>query len=348
MKIFLPFKRNWNHYLDEIEKFSVHTFIYDSYKNFSTDYQIVNIHWPESIFDWLEPTDDQLKSLKTEIIKWKKHSSLIYTKHDKERLKGATPNFTELFKLIEENTDVFIHLGEFSKGIYQKKYPQSRHEIVKHPLYEDSFKVYPKSIARERLNISQDTKVILAAGSIRTFEERKMVINAFKNLTADSKVLISNNMRSEIKYEFPGRVFFKRFFNIRNYVVNRFKKKYQPPQYLFSYGGVSEDELSLQVSASDVVMIPRINILNSGNLFLGLTFNKVVVGPSTGNITEVLRQLGLPIFDPNSLESVTKALEVGINMAESQYEIPFEVVTSLKPEKIARNMDLIFNSHMKP
>lgn len=342
MKVFLPFQKVLNTYLDEIQRYSQHTFVYENYKNYTEAYKIVNIHWPEAIFDWFEPTEVQLQELEFSIKKWKVNSIIVYTKHDIESHKGMIPNFTKLFELIEKNTDVFIHLGNYSKEHYQKKYPKARHKIVFHPLYESTFKICSQSEARERLNIAQDALVIIAPGSIRNFAERNMILSAFKKLMVKKKVLIATNMRTEIRYDFRGRVKLKKFIDVRNYFVKRFKEKHQPPEYFFSYNELNSEDLSFRMSAADIVLIPRINILNSGNLFLGLTFNKIVVGPATGNIEEQLKLFELPVFDPNSISSVTKALENGLALSNSGYVIPNKDLIEFKPENVAKVMDEFF------
>lgn len=342
MKVFLPFKKDLNPYLEEIQKYSQHTFVYGNYNNYTPAFNIVNIHWPEAIFDWFEPTEVQLQELENSIKKWKVNSKIVYTKHDIGRHKGMTSKFTKLFELIEKNSDVFIHLGNYSKEHYKSKYPNASHKIVFHPLYESSFKIYSKSEAREKLNIAKDALVIIAPGSIRTFAERNMILSAFKKLKVVNKVLISTNMRSEIKYDFRGRVKLKKVFDIRNYLVKRFKEKHRPPEYLFTYEKLINEDLSIKMSAADIVIIPRIDILNSGNLFLGLTFDKIVVGPATGNIEEQLNLFKLPVFDPNSISSVTKALEKGIALCNSDYVIPVKDLSKFKPENVAKVMDEIF------
>ena len=88
MKIFLPFHQELNPYLEEIIRFSKNDFHYGSLEDYNRSFEIVNIHWPEAIFKWLEPSDRQLKDLEKRILEWKEHSTLVYTKHDFERNKG--------------------------------------------------------------------------------------------------------------------------------------------------------------------------------------------------------------------------------------------------------------------
>jgi len=51
MKVFLPFKREKNQYLDEIETCFNGFFYYGNIEEYHHSFEIVNIHWPEAIFD---------------------------------------------------------------------------------------------------------------------------------------------------------------------------------------------------------------------------------------------------------------------------------------------------------
>jgi hypothetical protein len=339
VKVFLPFTKDLNPYLEEITRHSIHRFEYGCFKDWTSKYDIVNIHWPEAIFNWKEPTDEQLQELEKSLLNWKIHSRIVYTKHDLSRHKGMTPNFTRLFELIERNSDLFIHLGKFSKELYMDKYPNAQHEIVVHPLYESSLRKFTKIQARNLLGISSDAIVVIVPGSIRNLEERRLVLSSFKGLKIENKVLIATNMRSEIKYDFPGRVRLKPIFNVRDYVVKKFKSRHKPPRYLFTYDKLNTEDLSLRMAAADIVLIPRLKILNSGILFLGLTFNKVIIGPEKGNITEHLKFFKMPFFNPNSTKSVISALEKGIALVKSNYIIKEEDKEWFDPINVAKEMD---------
>lgn len=342
MKIFLPFKKDLNPYLEEIEKHSHCEFVYSHFENYDSSFKIVNIHWPEAIFDWYEPTTDQLETLESAIKEWKVNSTIIYTKHDDERHKGMTPNFRRLFKLIEENSDIFIHLGQYSKRKYEKIYPTARHSVVYHPLYSHFFKIYPKEYARKILEIDKNSLVIIAPGTIRNIKEREMVLKSFKKFKSRNKVLIATKMRNEIEFDFPGRTRLKSIFDVRNFIVNRFKNNHTPPKYLFSYRKISFEKFSLLMSAGDIVLIPRIKTLNSGNVLLGFTFNKVVVAAETGNLTEQLKEIGLPTFNPFSINSIVEAIGEGEKLFKTGFNLPKEEMKKYQPKEVAKAMDEIF------
>lgn len=344
MKIFVPSLKDANPYLDEILNYTKNEFVFDDFRNFKTEFEIVNIQWPESLFGWEEPTENQLIQLEEEIKKWKKFSKLVYTYHDERTHFGVTPNYSKLFELIETNADAFIHLGEFSKSKMKAKYPVAIHFVLFHPLYLNSFKEENKMQARLKMNIDQNSLVIIAPGRIRNIQERNMLLKAFKALPEKNKVLISNNMLPFIiKKDFRGRVRLKRFFDVNKFLSRRMRNKYLPPKYIFNYSFTHLEEFSLMLSAADVVFIPRINLLNSGNVFLGLSYGKVIVGPGIGNIREVLLEFNLPIFNPSSSKSIKAALNEGVKMFKTgELDFPEDVIYKYHPKNIARNMDNFF------
>lgn len=341
MKVFLPFQQDLNPYLDEITRYSENEYYYGSFNDYNSSFEVVNIHWPEAIFNWMEPSDEQLSELETHILNWKKESILVYNKHDFQRNKGTTPNFTRLFDLIESQTDIFIHLGKFSHEYYSEKYPEAGHEIVLHPLYRKNFKVSDKSEARANLKIDEDALVIIVPGNIRSYQERDLILKSFKNLNTPDKVLICTNIHSEIRLDFPGRIKLKRLVDVKKQLVKKFRSKYKPPEFIFTYNRIPDDELALKMSASDIVLIPRRNNLNSGIFFLALSYNKIVVGPECGNIEEQLNDFGFPTFNPRSFSSVRIAIAKGVELRNSGFKIAENKLKKYEPEVIALKMDQV-------
>lgn len=341
MKIFVPSKKDKNPYFDELIQFSENNFTFGHFSDFTPEYSIVNVHFPEAIFDWQEPGEDELEALESQIRIWKESAKLVYTRHDAHRLLGETPRFNQLFRLIEKNADAIIHLGEHSKNELVKIYPDTAHKIIPHPLYENSFQRIERSVAREKLKIPKDAFVVVAAGRIRNKQERKMLIRAFTSLPVAKKILLSNNMLPfKIHLEFPGRIKLKKLIDINKVLTRYVSNKYRPPKYLFEYSFSSSDHLSLMMSASDIVFIPRIDILNSGNLFLGLTFEKIVVGPAVGNLKEHLDEFSFPQFDPQSRKSVKEAIMKGYQLHNAEsFRLKRQAVQRYKSDLVFKQLD---------
>lgn len=339
MNVFIPSKKDANPFFDEIMFHSKNTFVFDNYKNYNPSFKVVLIHWPEQLFDWNEPTIENLVELKNEIKLWKKHAKIIYVVHNLERHYGMTPQYTALYNLIESNCSFMVHFGKYSCALFKFKFPSIVHKVIQHPLYKKSFEIYDKSYAREHLNIGKNEVVIIAPGSIRNIEERKMILKLFKNIPQKNKVLIVPRMYwVRFKHEFKGRALLKKVFDVKKiYETYINKKKYKNSQYKLGYQFLKNEELSLLMSAADIVFIPRIKILNSGNVFLGLTYKKIIVGPRVGNITEVLDMFEFPSFEPNNSKSIRKALNEALKMDRSKEKCYNN--DSFKPIVIAKQWD---------
>ena len=71
--------------------------------------------------------------------------------------------------------------------------------------------------------------------------------------------------------------------------------------------------------ASDLALIQRKKILNSGNVTLAFLMGKVVVGPDVGNVGLLLRETGNPTFDVNDNSTIITAVRKGFDMAKENY-----------------------------
>ena len=92
-------------------------------------------------------------------------------------------------------------------------------------------------------------------------------------------------------------------------------------------GFLSSEELNEWLCASDIVLIQRKDILNSGNVALAYSASKVVVGPDLGNVGEILKETHNYIFNPDNREMVCKEVKKAIdacrkdrNLGSANYE----------------------------
>ena len=63
------------------------------------------------------------------------------------------------------------------------------------------------------------------------------------------------------------------------------------------------------VKACDAVLIARYRALNSGNVYLGMTFGKALIGPNEGNTGEILSLTDNLLFDAGDLASLQAVLD---------------------------------------
>ncbi|KQB44216.1 Glycosyl transferase group 1 [Flavobacterium daejeonense] len=341
MKIFFPFKKEASFYFDEILEYTVNEFVFGCYTEYSSEFGVVNIHWPESIFNWKEPTEEQLKDFELALNEWKKKSKIIYTVHNLYPHSGNTKIYERLYEIIACNADLFIHLGYFSENLFKDKYPLVEHKVLRHPLFDKTYRKFKKDYAREKLGIEKDAIVFITPGRIRNLNEKKFILKAFKSVHINNKVLLATNMlREHKKIEFPGKYRLKKWIGINKILEKYFQRRYVKPNYIFNYEFMDNDSLSLYMSAADILLIPRIEILNSGLLFLGLTYKKIIIGPCRGNVTEHLKILQLPIFEPNDFKSVKLSLNNALQIfKEGGCVFEDSVLNDFKPKNVAFEYD---------
>ena len=77
----------------------------------------------------------------------------------------------------------------------------------------------------------------------------------------------------------------------------------------FSNEVIPDDLMQCYFCAADVVLIQRVDALNSGNLPMAFHAGKVVIGPDVGNVGQILRETGNFTFDPHDIRSAVSALQ---------------------------------------
>lgn len=163
--------------------------------------------------------------------------------------------------------------------------------------------------ARARLGIPEDAKVMLVFGAIRHDYERELILETFSKLSVARKVFLVSKWRETLPNVSWVRL---------KYWLRDLKRLYYVlhPRYHLNYEFVTEADTQLYLNASDILFIPRLQALNSANLPLAMTFSRVVVGPDTLNVGELLRETGNPAFDPARPETAVAAVEKGFRLAE--------------------------------
>jgi len=207
-----------------------------------------------------------------------------------------------LFEVIEQEADAMVHLGYFSKNRMMENKPVENqlHVVIPHHIYDTLYSCrLSQAEARQALGIHEKFKVILAFGSFRNEEEYMVIKNAFEQIDEPCKFLFAPDW-----YQFGW--------------LERLNKKIPVEGHCWlGRGIVDKNMLPYCFAAADVVFLQRLRNLNSGNLPMGFLFNKTVVGPAIGNMTEYLDNSNNFSFDPFDPLSVLKALEKGLK--RSQY-----------------------------
>ena len=341
VNVLVPNFKDLNPFFEEIVRHSKTTkYVFGNLDDDASFYDAVLIHWPELLFKRKEPSLAQIEDLNQTLNEWKKTTRIVHVVHNNHPHKKNTNNFKKLYDLVHFNADITVHLGEFSKDKYKKIYPNSKHLVIEHPLYASSMKLYDKLLARKKLGIKKNKFVIMVPGKIRTLEERKLVLSSFKQLKIKEKLLLVPRMFPLKMKPFKGYYKLKKILPIDK-VYSYFANKEYVTSYNFNYSFCSNEQLSLLASSADVIFIPRLNNLNSGNTFLGLTFKKLILGPNNGNTAEFLKRHKMIKYDVNNLSAIPIKLYESYKYYQD-FKINENEIQYLHPKQIAFKWDELF------
>lgn len=274
-------------------------------------YDIVHFQWPETLYKRdLATSDSQLEEFASRLDKFKSSpdKKIFITCHNLKPHKIKDSNVMRLYDIIYTRVDAFIHMGEFSRQLLSEQYPNAKHLILPHHIYDNRFNFdVRKQDARKALRLPTDKVLVLSFGSFRNDEERNLVLMA--KYAMDSS-----------KYEFVMPGFYRKKIlnkNITELITRLYRTiKYKLAGIRFSNTFLSDDDMKLYFCAADIVLIQRVDILNSGNLPMAFAAGKVVVGPKTGNVGCILEETSNPTFDINHIDTVTTAIEKAENLAK--------------------------------
>jgi hypothetical protein len=272
------------------------------------DFDLIHVQWPEALFDFEEPSWSELRELKRVLDRWRiRGTSLVSTIHNEYPHGQDTKRFRMLYRLIYDQAVGLIHLGETSKNVVRQRYPEevadTREVVIPHGNYEYFPNEISKEQARNRIGLSSEQSIILVFGEIRSREEARLLRKGFTHSCKTTGQLLV-----------AGRLPHRPLRDWRH-VSTRFPFWLHPRIQLHETY-IPLDEVQIYLKAADVLVIPRIDALNSGNVALGWTFGTVVVGPSEGVIGEMLRKQDCPTFESPTVEALAGAIQEGLHCAQ--------------------------------
>ena len=270
-------------------------------------YDIVHFHWPQT-FMGKDPHSQadflhHIERMKSNGVK------IVATCHDLEPHYDQFADKAESMKIVYSHSDMIIHLGEYSKALFKKCYPDTQHILIPHHLYDTIYTHFPsKTEALKYLGLTEGKTYILCFGTFRAKQERQMIIELSKQLDDRSIVILAPSFMNIWCRSF--RLLHKRLI----------KLYYQQRYHIYCTGStwcaVSDEALPYYYAAADIVFIQRLKILNSGNALMPMLFGKVVVGPDCGNVGPLLRHWNYPVFPVDDLKDLGEITRNAIRMKE--------------------------------
>jgi hypothetical protein len=342
--VLIPSKKDGNSFFQEITLHTKTHFFYGDLNTPTKEFDCVLIHWIEQLFNWKEPTEIELKELEATIKEWKlKGIKMVHAFHNEKKHVGMTAHFEKLYEIILNSCDIIVHFGDYSLNKYKNIFLNAEHIKINHPLYINSFKVSDKLKARNELAISKETIVFLIPGTVRTLEERKLILKNFLAIKNKNKILIAPRMfYNKMTHLQKGYYFLKKIPFLLNGIDRIRNIELNNKKFIIDDKFISNQELSNLMSASDIIWAPRLNSLNSGIVYLAYTFKKIVVGPNIGNIGEALSDMKMETYNPNSFIDIQRALKKSIAMDTKAKYYNINTLEKYNPIYIANQWDNLF------
>lgn len=268
----------------------------------STQYDAIIINWPDYLFRWKPNISDaEIEKLQKHLDYYKECGTKIITVlHDEYAHHSRSENRNLIFDICFQNSDILAHLGEFSQKKYSEKFKSLnvKHKLLYHPTYKYFNFDLNKEKIRRAFGFKPKDFVIIVPGGVRHQYEEDYVNKIFQKIKIKDKNLIylrANHINKPLKKTTLRFVLFK----LKERYIQLFYKR------SYKYKFLDSEVLSKYFTIADLVILPRIDILNSGNVILGSQYNKLIIGPKIGNINEWLIKFNQISIQPNSVEDKT-------------------------------------------
>lgn len=295
----------------------------DAFWQMTGGYDVVHLHFPEYLTFEIEHAyqnglaDDLIAETEERLRWWAERAKLVVTRHvllPHDALED--PMWEKMYAMFYRYMDGVAHFAQASIDEFRERYAavewyhgrEPEHAIIPHHNYASLPNSISRKEARERLGIPTQARVVLVFGMIRNDAERELILRTFRSLGGGGNLLLVSRWREKLR-----KISWIRL----KYWIRDLTRLYYRlhPSYRFNYGFVEEDDTQLYLNAADVLFIPRLWVLNSGNVTLGMTFGRVVVGPDSWDVGQLLRETGNPVFDPDRPETAAAAVSEGFRLA---------------------------------
>jgi hypothetical protein len=296
----------------------------DMFWEMQGDFDVVHLHFPEYLTYEVERayitglTDDLISQVEARLRFWSTRAAIVITRHvllpHDARRDSA---WEKMYEMVYSHADAVAHFGQASIAEFRTRYAKTAfargvppdHTVIPHHNYASLPNDISRSQARAKLGIPSNACVMLVFGAIRNEEERQLVLDTFEKIDLAGKLLLISRWREKL----ADVSWIRLKYWIRDLV--RFYYRLHP-RYHFNYGFVEEQDTQLYLNACDLLFIPRLWVLNSGNVTLGMTFGRVVVGPDSWDVGELLRLAHNPVFDPDNPGTAAAAVERAYQLAQ--------------------------------
>lgn len=275
-------------------------------------YDVLHIHWPDLHLHARSSLRALVKHARLALLfaflRWR-NTRIVWTVHNLAPHERHLPVGEWLFPLwFPRLCTHVIALTQNGLASALARYPALRNKIgavIPHGHYRDAYgSALSRSHCRDHLGL-EHRFTFLFFGNIRPYKNVPLLIEAFRKLPRQDVQLViagqpGHMMQTDELYELVAG----------------------DPRIRLHLEFVPDDQVPFYVGASDVVVLPFRSVLNSGSVFLALSFNRAVLAPNLGSLPEIQNQVGarwVTLYDsPLTTEHLLQAMGAsGIGEHES-------------------------------
>ncbi len=250
---------------------------------FREQYAIWHLHWPDVPLNHQNKLKALIKIQALLLqIDWARSQGvkMVWTVHNLSNHERRYPELEDWFwKAFIQRLDGYISLSQAGLEAAQERFPQLSQLpgfVIPHSHYRGE---YPDTVspqeARATLGILPDAKMLLFFGRIRPYKNVPDLIRAFRQFPEQEVILY-----------IAGRS------DCATLTQDLEREASSDPRIRMELDFIPKDKAQLYFRAADLVILPYREILNSGSALLALSFDRPVLVPKRGALSELQTHVG--------------------------------------------------------
>lgn len=235
---------------------------------------IIHIHWQENFLNKnldrsvKYNTDAELSSVNTLGQHWKQSVKYVWTCHNLHP--HGTYNKPSLQRFVQQLDGIIVH-NRYSQLQFQQHFGCGS-VLIPHGHFIDAYADgVSKVIARKRMGIAADKKVLLHFGAVKPYKKVPRIIQQFKDVPGDDWMLL-----------------------IAGHVHGVNEKQLQQlvaadKRVRLCIGFVQPADVQVYMRAADALVLGYDAITTSGSAILGMSFDLPVIAPNLPPLRELIK-----------------------------------------------------------
>lgn len=296
-------------------------------------YDVWHVHWPDSLLAYPSKAVATTYVVAELILfAWARlwGTKLVWTTHDLGPHESHHPRLERLFwQFFIPMVDGIISLSETARQEAYSQFPRLESvpsAIVPHGHYRSAYSTdQSKDEARDQLGISPTNRVMAFVGRIRPYKNVVPLIQAFRAWDDDeARLIVAGNPISD---DLAREVHAAQEGDDRIRTDLRF---------------IEEEEISRLLAASDLVALPYTAIMHSGTALLALSFDRPVLMPDRGAMSELQERVGSEWMRTYTGEFTQEVLTDAVTWAETEARSARAPLDELAWPTLARQTEDLF------